>query len=57
MNFDRESFITITQEEYKKLIASDVFCRVIVNVFNTRKYDSDVIDVIKAFIAEEQKNA
>lgn len=58
MNYDKEHTITITTEEYRDLIAADVFRQIVVNAFHAKTYDSDVIDIIKAFVGkEEQKNA
>ena len=58
MDFNREPTITITTEEYRNLIAADIFRKVVVNAFLTRKYDSDLADIINAFLdAEESKDA
>ena len=57
MNFDREPNITITTQEYRDLISADVFRQLIINAYHTRKYDSDVIDIIKAFIGKEPDDA
>jgi len=58
MDFNREPTITITTEEYRNLIAADIFRKVVVNAFLTRKYDSDLADIINAFLdAEGSKDA